>query len=104
MKFASPIRSFWSVECELKKFGDTLADILSKLVKIFNVKKIRATLQTKFIPDFNLYCVKNDAMTLRISVKQAIIKTKVVFFLSTDKYEIRNDFFLLNFRTDFKSS
>ena len=47
MKFASPILSFWSVECELKKFGDTLADILSKLVKIFSVKIIRATLQTK---------------------------------------------------------
>ena len=47
MKFASPILSSWSVECEHKKFGDTLADILSKLVKIFNEKKIRATLQTK---------------------------------------------------------
>ena len=104
MKFASPILSSWSVECEHKKFGDTLADILSKLVKIFNEKKFVQLCKQKCIPEFNLYSVKNHAMTLRISVKQAIIKTKVVFFLSAHKYEIRNDFFLLNYRTDFKSS
>ena len=102
MKFASPILSFWSVECEHKNFGDTLAEILSKLVKLFNEKKFVQLCKQKCIPDFSLYSVKNDAMTLKISVKQAIIKTKVVFFLSTDEYEIRNDFFLLKYKTDFK--
>lgn len=67
-------------------------------------KKFVQLCKQKCIPDFNLYSVKNDAMTLMISVKQAIIKTKVVFFLSTDEYEIRNDFFLLKYKTDFKRS